>query len=104
MLYGAGLRLAEALNVRVKDIDVENRTLFVFRGKGKKDRVCILPNMAIELIKQQMCHVQKIHVHDLSQGLVWLLYRLAYSKNLRQAQNYYIGNIFSFNSQRFTSS
>ncbi|WP_434927068.1 integron integrase [Shewanella sp. HL-SH2] len=69
LLYGAGLRLSEALSVRVKDIDFENRTLFIFRGKGKKDRVCILPKMTIDPIHEQMLNVRETHDHDLSQGL-----------------------------------
>jgi integron integrase len=69
LLYGAGLRLSEALSVRLKDIDFENRTLFVFRGKGKKDRVCILPKITIDPIQQQIQHVRNTHLHDLSQGL-----------------------------------
>ncbi|MCL1156918.1 integron integrase [Shewanella inventionis] len=69
LLYGAGLRLTEALSIRLKDIDFENRTLFVFRGKGKKDRVCILPKMTIDPIQQQMHLVRETHAHDLSQGL-----------------------------------
>ncbi|HGP5067132.1 TPA: phage integrase N-terminal SAM-like domain-containing protein, partial [Vibrio cholerae O1] len=43
LLYGCGLRKAELLMLRVKDIDFESRNVYVFRGKGGKDRVKMLP-------------------------------------------------------------
>ena len=42
LLYGSGLRLLEALQLRVKDVDFERREIMVRRGKGAKDRVTIL--------------------------------------------------------------
>ena len=44
LLYGAGLRLQEALELRVKDIDIDRRQLAVRQGKGRKDRVALLPD------------------------------------------------------------
>ena len=45
LLYGAGLRLSEALRLRVKDLRFERHQLIVRRGKGQKDRVTMLPAM-----------------------------------------------------------
>lgn len=42
LLYGSGLRLLEALRLRVKDVDFERREIMVRRGKGAKDRMTIL--------------------------------------------------------------
>jgi site-specific recombinase XerD len=44
LLYGAGLRLLEALQLRVKDVDLESRMLTVRSGKGDRDRRALLPN------------------------------------------------------------
>ena len=44
LLYGSGLRLMEALRLRVKDLDFDYSQIVVRNGKGKKDRVTILPD------------------------------------------------------------
>jgi site-specific recombinase XerD len=55
LLYGAGLRVSELLNLKVRDINFENKYGFVRRGKGNKDRIFILPEKIVlnlqELIK-----------------------------------------------------
>ena len=43
LLYGSGLRLNEAVRLRVKDIDFEQNQIIVRDGKGAQDRVSILP-------------------------------------------------------------
>src|SRR3989441_4586289 len=43
LLYGAGLRLMDALRLRVKDVDFERNEIIVREGKGEKDRVTMLP-------------------------------------------------------------
>lgn len=43
LLYGTGLRIEEALQLRVKDLDFANQAIFVRSGKGGKDRVVMLP-------------------------------------------------------------
>ncbi|MEP0354516.1 phage integrase N-terminal SAM-like domain-containing protein [Paraglaciecola sp.] len=52
ILYGCGLRVHEALRLRVKDIDFINRSIFIFRGKGKKDRYTLLPDSLTDPIKK----------------------------------------------------
>lgn len=43
LAYGAGLRVGEIINLRVKELDIERETLTIENGKGKKDRLTILP-------------------------------------------------------------
>ncbi|MBD3366367.1 tyrosine-type recombinase/integrase [candidate division WWE3 bacterium] len=41
--YGAGLRVSEVVNLKVKDVDINNLTLHIKKAKGKKDRITIIP-------------------------------------------------------------
>ena len=43
LAYGAGLRVSEVINLRVKDIDIEELTIHLKQAKGKKDRITIFP-------------------------------------------------------------
>ena len=43
LLYGAGLRVSEGLQLRVKDLDFDHGTIIVREGKGSKDRALMLP-------------------------------------------------------------
>lgn len=47
LLYGAGLRLVECLELRVKDLDLERRQIVIGRGKGQKDRSTVLPTRSL---------------------------------------------------------
>lgn len=44
LLYGAGMRLSEALRLRVKDVDFSRGELLIRQAKGGKDRVAVLPD------------------------------------------------------------
>ena len=79
LLYGAGMRLIEALRLRIKDIDFGFRQIVVRDGKGGKDRFTVLPTVLIEPIQKQLETVRKLHEQDLRRGLgkVELPYALA---------------------------
>ena len=68
LLYGAGLRLLEALALRVKDIDLERRELTVRQGKGRKDRRTMLPEATRERLVAHLATVRRQHDTDLAQG------------------------------------
>lgn len=68
VMYGSGLRLNEALSLRIKDIDFANNTIFIFRGKGKKDRLSLLPKTLLGDFKRQIERSTLVHQRDLSQG------------------------------------
>lgn len=69
LLYGAGLRLNEALRLRVKDLDFGFRQIVVRDGKGAKDRFTVLPTKLIEPLQKQLEFTRKLHERDLQSGL-----------------------------------
>lgn len=68
LLYGSGLRVMEALRLRVKDVDFVKREILVREGKGFKDRVTMLPAALLEPLKQHLLKVQALHEEDLAAG------------------------------------
>ncbi|MFV1981290.1 MAG: integron integrase [Rhodothermia bacterium] len=68
LLYGAGLRLSEALKMRVKDLDLESRQVIVRSGKGDRDRITVLPATILTALKMHLAAVKAIHNNELSQG------------------------------------
>ena len=68
LLYGAGLRLMECLRLRVKDIDFETHQILVRDGKGRKDRVTILPQKYAPLVREQLIYVKTLYQKDLEAG------------------------------------
>ena len=78
LLYGAGLRLMECLRLRVKDIDFDMNQIAVRDGKGRKDRVTMLPEIAKIQLQQHLAKVKIIHKQDLTEGYgeVYLPYAL----------------------------
>ena len=69
LLYGAGLRLNEALALRIKDIDFDRRQITVRRGKGAKDRLVPLPDAVRERLREHLVRVKARHEADLRRGL-----------------------------------
>lgn len=68
LLYGTGMRVLEALRLRVKDLDFETRTITVREGKGGKDRVTMLPERLIGPLKAHLEQVKTLHARDLGEG------------------------------------
>ena len=68
LLYGAGLRLLEALRLRVKDLDLDRREIIVRRGKGGKDRHTVLPAVLVDRLRYHLMTVKALHDRDLGRG------------------------------------
>jgi integron integrase len=79
LLYGSGLRITEALRLRVQDIDYELKHITVRSGKGAKDRITTFPVSVIPLLQNHLSRVRVIHEQDLAQGYgeVYMPYDLA---------------------------
>ena len=78
LLYGSGLRIMEALRLRVKDLEFTRGEILVREGKGFKDRVTMLPAMLIEPLKVHLKRVKVLHDQDVAEGFgeVYLPYAL----------------------------
>ncbi|RJQ55435.1 MAG: integron integrase [Actinobacteria bacterium] len=68
LMYGAGLRLAECLRLRVQDVDFGRHEILVRHGKGGKDRITMLPQSLAAPLRQQLRKAKSIHQRDLSEG------------------------------------
>ena len=72
LLYGGGLRLLECLRLRVKDLDFDRRSITVRCGKGNKDRVTVLPDKVVLLLRRHLLKVRELHETDLREGGGWV--------------------------------
>src|SRR6202042_459455 len=68
LMYGSGLRLMEALALRVKDIDLDRRQIMVRRGKGNHDRPALLPAATRDALRAQLGRVAERHRAELAAG------------------------------------
>ena len=68
LLYGSGLRIMEAVRLRVKDIDYQMKQLTVRAGKGDKDRFTTFPATLTPLLQNHLAGVKTLHQQDLAQG------------------------------------
>lgn len=79
LLYGTGMRLLEALRLRVKDVEFARREIVIREGKGNKDRITVLPENLIAPLQAQLQHAKQLHEKDLQAGFgrVYLPHALA---------------------------
>jgi integron integrase len=68
LLYGSGLRLMEAMRLRVKDVDFELHQIIVRDGKGEKDRITLLPQTVAPDLHLHLRQVRPIYEHDVAGG------------------------------------
>lgn len=68
LLYGAGLRLTEALHLRVKDVDLVRRQLVIREAKGNKDRIGVLPECLVPVLAASLDRWQAEHSLAVARG------------------------------------
>lgn len=68
LLYGGGMRLMEAVRLRVKDVEFSRGEIIVREGKGFKDRVTMLPEAVVNGLKLHLAKVKALHDEDLARG------------------------------------
>lgn len=74
LAYGSGLRLMELLRLRVHHVDIERQRLQVHGGKGDKDRITVLPEKLLPVLREHLSRLQELWQADRAGGLpgVWL--------------------------------
>jgi integron integrase len=79
LLYGTGLRIMEAMRLRVKDVEFARREILVRDGKGQKDRITMLPVKLVAPLRDQLERARELHRVDLDEGFgeVWLPFALS---------------------------
>lgn len=68
LLYGGGMRLMEAVRLRVKDVEFARHEIIVREGKGFKDRVTMLPESIVASLQAHLLKVKALHQEDLAAG------------------------------------
>jgi len=78
LLYGTGMRVTEALHLRINDVDFDYSQITVRRGKGDKDRVTLRVERLRETLSRHIAGVKDLHERDLQAGYghTWLPYAL----------------------------
>lgn len=94
LMYGSGLRVMEAVRLRIQDVDFAEQCLFVRESKGEKWRRTLLPQSLIEPLRSQIDFALALHKRDLLEGFgaVYLPGALAkkYPKAATSAQWQYV--------------
>ncbi|MEM8806478.1 MAG: integron integrase, partial [Cyanobacteria bacterium P01_G01_bin.38] len=68
LLYGSGLRLREAMQLRIKDLDFSQRQIVVRDTKGQEGRLTMLPTKLLQPLQAHLQDVKRFHQRDLDQG------------------------------------
>ncbi|AWI76763.1 integrase [Parazoarcus communis] len=69
LVYGTGMRLMEALRLRVKDVDFQRRMIVVREGKGNKDRGVMLPDRCSAALHEQLRRAHLLWAQDRADGI-----------------------------------
>jgi integrase len=72
LTYGSGLRLLECCELRVKDLDLAAGEIRVRDGKGRKDRVTMVPERLRGPLEAHLARVSELHDRDLRAGCGWV--------------------------------
>ena len=80
VLYGSGLRLNEALNLRVQDVALGLGQITVRAGKGGRDRITMIPDRLRDPLARQLKRRERLHEEDLERGAGWVPVRGAWER------------------------
>lgn len=100
LCFGAGCRIGEVFELRVKDVDFENNFIHIRQAKGKKDRIVHLPQAAIPLLRQQIAETKRLHAIDVSKGRARVPLPYAFAKKSPRSAGE-LGWYWVFSSERY---
>jgi len=69
LLYGSGMRMLEALRLRVKDLDLDRCCITVREGKGGKDRITMVPASLVAPLRAHLQARRSLHDTDVATGM-----------------------------------
>ncbi len=69
LLYGCGLRVREALTLRLKDVDLKRGVLEIRAGKGRKDRLVTVPRALETVLSKRLKAMERLWEVDQAEGL-----------------------------------
>ena len=101
LLYGSGLRLNEALRLRIKDLDFAQPQIVVRDAKGGESRVTMLPTSLIEDLTLHLQRVRQLHQQDLDRGYGSVYLPFALERKYPHADRQWIWQ-FVFPAERFS--
>lgn len=90
LTYGSGMRVSETLGLRVQDLDFAHKRIVVRDGKGRKDRLTLLPVDLIEPLQSQFFRVKKLHINDLAKGYGASVLPWSYAKRMANSSKDFI--------------
>jgi integron integrase len=85
LLYGSGLRLAEGLALRVKDVELARREIVVRGGKGDKDRISVLPASLVAPLREHLVSLRAWHEAERRAGAPGVVLPMALKRKNAQA-------------------
>ena len=85
IMYGGGLRVSEAVGLRIKDVDTIRREIVVREGKGGRDRVTMLPLSLVDDVSAQVLRVRALRLRDSMHGHGFVAVPDAFAKKSPQA-------------------
>jgi len=68
LIYGSGLRISEALRLRILDVDFDYKQITVRNGKGLRDRITMMPESILPELQHHIQKVFYLHKRDLKKG------------------------------------
>jgi integron integrase len=72
LTYGCGLRLNEALELRVQDVDFARKQILVRRAKNDKDRFLAMPTSLMQDLLGHIVYRKHLFEQDAQQGVAWV--------------------------------